>query len=271
MSNASNWAVCACCGESCFAFSFLAAAFAAAICSRSAAELEAGLEETRFEGVDAGLAARPGPARGFGAAVPLMAGGLKTSPSAGRAFVGRAETVLLPAFTGLRMLAPETAGRFAGEGDLGTGGRSPKICCFVLNAVLTLLRFALAGVNPNPIAVPLAFGVGFALDGTLFAGEAGLAGLANKPSLVPGLLAPLLPFLLMAEAGRRGGPMGDSTGEKKLDLRRSFGVAGIFCRLSSVRSVREGRDFVRSLGRNSSSSGSAGSSYSIGEASSWKP
>ena len=140
----------------------------------------------------------------------------------------------------------------------------------MLKAVLTLLRFALAlaGAKPSPTGVILE--ADLALIVPLLTGEAGLGavGFTNNPSLVPGLL--LLPFLLSAEVGLGGGPMGDSSGEKKLDLLLSFGVDGIPCKLSIVRSDRLGRDFVLSRGRKSSSSGSAGSRNSIGD-SSWKP
>jgi hypothetical protein len=111
--------------------------------------------------------------------------------------------------------------------------------------VLLVLR-GVAGVKPNP---PKDFRVaGFALDEILLGGDTGFrAGFAKVPSLVFGLLLLLL-FLLMADAGRAGGPIGDSMGAKKLDPRLLFGVAGKFCRLSIVRSDREGRPLPLSCG-----------------------
>lgn len=88
---------------------------------------------------------------------------------------------------------------------------------------------------------------GLALAGAMRVGPALLSGREEVvlPSLVPGLL-PDLPFLLIAEAGRGGGgPMGLSGGLKKLDRRRSFGVDGTDCRLSMVRSDKEGREDLR--------------------------
>lgn len=88
------------------------------------------------------------------------------------------------------------------------------------------------------------------------------------PSLVPGLLAMLL-ARLMLDDGLGGGPMGLST-EKKLDRRRSFGVAGMVCKLSIVLSDSDGREDL--LGFGVSTSGSkTGSNCSSGEASSLKP
>lgn len=100
------------------------------------------------------------------------------------------------------------------------------------------------GVNPKPPKeVRLA---GFALELTGFtAVDARPAALANKPSLVPGLLLRSLPFLLILDAGRGGGPIGLSTGEKKLDLRLALGVVGTFWRLSIVRSLKDGLEGFR--------------------------
>ena len=266
-----------------------------------------GLETTRAE---AGGAAFEEEAVGCWMGALLSVRGINASASAGRDFVGRAESVLLPV-SGLRgLVAPiveeEKGFRFAGEGDRGSVGREDncnrfdgdgdrvwdgtadncsrfdgegdatiggcELCRLFANEVVTLRRFAPADDGGNT-AVLVA---GFALTGAFFTGEAGrLIDCPNNPSLVPGLLLCPLPFLLKAEVGRGGGPIGDCTGEKKLDLRRlSPGVVGKCCRLSIVRSESEGRDFVRSLGRKSSSSGgSVGSKYSSGgeELSSWKP
>lgn len=100
------------------------------------------------------------------------------------------------------------------------------------------------GVKPNPPReVRLA---GFALELVGFADvDARPTAFANEPSLVPGLLLRSLPFLLMLDAGRGGGPMGLSMGEKKLDLRLSFGVVGTFWRLSIVRSLKDGLEDLR--------------------------
>ena len=75
-------------------------------------------------------------------------------------------------------------------------------------------------------------------------GEAVLpVGLGMEPSLVPGL-----PPLLIAEAGREGGPIG-LCGAKKLDLRRSVpGVGGRRDKLSTVRSDKDNRDILFALG-----------------------
>lgn len=50
--------------------------------------------------------------------------------------------------------------------------------------------------------------------------------------------------------------MGLTTGLKKLDLRRSFGVDGRTCRLSTVRSESDGREALRG-GGNCASSGAS--------------
>lgn len=86
---------------------------------------------------------------------------------------------------------------------------------------------------------------GLALAGAIRVEPALLSGREEVlPSLVPGLL-PDLPFLLIAEVGRGGGPMGLSGGLKKPDRRRSFGVDGTDCRLSIVLSDNEGRGCLR--------------------------
>ena len=101
---------------------------------------------------------------------------------------------------------------------------------------------------------------GCAVAGTLFAGEADLLrGFVKVPSLVPGRVR--LPFLLKLEPGRSGGPIGLSTGLKKLDLRRSLGVVGMLCKLSMVLSDNEGLDPSRPR----DSGGAFGNSASSGE------
>lgn len=111
------------------------------------------------------------------------------------------------------------------------------------------------GVKPKPPREVLV--AGFALE------EIGIdalpTALANVPSLVPGLLLRSLPFLLRLEAGLGGGPIGLSIGEKKLDLRLSFGVVGMFCMLSIVRSLKDGLEDLRPL-RGASKSGTWGGS-----------
>lgn len=87
---------------------------------------------------------------------------------------------------------------------------------------------------------------GLALEDIFLVGIAGLAnGFAKEPSLVPGLLPLLLPARLKLDPGRGGGPIGLSTGLKKLDRRRSFGVEGTDWRLSMVRSDKDGLDVFR--------------------------
>jgi hypothetical protein len=111
---------------------------------------------------------------------------------------------------------------FEGEGDLGGGG-SGSLVADVFDALGNRLR----GVNPKPTRGVLV--AGFALEEAGFTDAAGLpAALAREPSLVPGLLLRSLAFRLRADAGLSGGPIGLSAGEKKLDLRLSFGVVGIF-------------------------------------------
>jgi len=177
----------------------------------------------------------------------LFSLGVKAPAKAGRGLVGRAATVLLLP-VGLTEARP--LGKTPNEQSEcdGTAGEVPELsllCCSLLvNVVLTLRRALLSsfGVNPNPPNAVLAGGL--ALAGAFLIGDTALAyGLLNIPSLVPGLLE-LLPFRLSADAGRGGGPIGDP-GEKKLDLRRSFGVAGMFCKLSIVLSDRDGLDRFR--------------------------
>lgn len=130
---------------------------------------------------------------------------------------------------------------FEGEGErCGSGMRSLSNSGFDALGSLVEVR----GVNPKPPKeVRLA---GFALELTGFtAVDARPAALANKPSLVPGLLLRSLPFLLILDAGRGGGPIGLSTGEKKLDLRLALGVVGTFWRLSIVRSLKDGLEGFR--------------------------
>lgn len=92
--------------------------------------------------------------------------------------------------------------------------------------MLGILLFA-RSVKPNPPRDVLAKGL--ALNEVGFVAVDALpTALANEPSLVPGRLLRSLPFLLRLEAGLGGGPIGLSTGEKKLDLRRSLGVVGTF-------------------------------------------
>lgn len=140
-------------------FSLRAAAFAAAICCRSAADEE-----------EAGFAASEASCETAGALVAL-AGGAKASPSAGLSLPGRAERVLLvPAFVG--------------EGALGDGGTAVfELCSFVWKDVLTL-RHVPPGVKPKPPRDVRVAGFADA-DGLLPIGKAGFAKL---PSLVPGLL-----------------------------------------------------------------------------------
>ena len=233
-----------------FAFSFFFAAFAAAICCRSAAEdeldeFEAVCLEADGEGALFCLA-------GFVSAAwsrsdPAVTAGPKASDSAGRGFDGLPPTVLLPVI--LPVAAPfvrvaDIAALLDGEGDRGTGG----ISSCVANGFEALgSRLLVRGVKPKPPRDVLA--AGLALDEVGLALDVALpTALAKEPSLVPGLLLRSLPFLLRLEAGLGGGPIGLSTGEKKLDLLLSLGVVGTFCRLSIVRSLSEGLDPFRSFG-----------------------
>ena len=136
------------------------------------------------------------------------------SPNAGRAFGGRADTLLM-------------ACGFDGDdtsGDCGTAGLEG--CSLVVDAELALRRLP-PGVKPNPPAAVR--DACLAVAGVFFAdGKGGRGGTTKPPSLVPGLLLMLL-ARLMLDPGRVGGPIGLSA-EKKLDRRRSrrsFGVVGI--------------------------------------------
>jgi hypothetical protein len=181
--------------------------------------------------------------------------GAKASASAGRGFDGLAEIVLLFCAIGLEGDSVREAGSAV---DL-----VPESCNFVENEVLTLrVPF---GVNPKPPRDVRA--VGFALSWRFLATAELNADFPKLPSLVLGRLLALLPLRLEDEPGLGGGPMGLS-GAKKLDLRRSFGVVGIACKLSMVRSDRDGRDGFLVLGVGSSG---AGSTYSSGSTSSLKP
>lgn len=113
---------------------------------------------------------------------------------------------------------------FAGEGDLGDGD---MVALFLCREVLKVLLTLLLGVKPKPPNEVR--DAGFVLAGTCLAGDRGrLDSLARFPSLVLGLLLPLVPFRLKLELGRGGGGIGLSIGEKKLDRRRSLGVDGRF-------------------------------------------
>ncbi len=98
------------------------------------------------------------------------------SPSAGRAFVGRAATVLLPV-KGFEGDLPPTpllgAGCLAGDGDRGCCGGWPT-CWVVPGAVLILRRLALVGIGLSSNPGAFTFAAGLALAGALFAGDAGL-------------------------------------------------------------------------------------------------
>lgn len=122
-------------------------------------------------------------------------------------------------------------------------------------------------MKPKPPIEVLAAGLADA--GAFFA--EGMAGFLKLPSLVPGRLLTLLARLKL-DAGRGGGPIGLSA-EKKLERRRSFGVEGTDCRLSIVRSDRDGRDVFLGFGvaKSSNSSSNTGSGCSSGEASPWEP
>lgn len=140
--------------------------------------------------------------------------GAKVSPNAGRAFGGRADTLLM-------------ACGFDGDDtsvDCGTAGLEG--CSLVVDAELALRRLP-PGVKPNPPAAVR--DACLAVAGVFFAdGKGGRGGTTKPPSLVPGLLLMLL-ARLMLDPGRVGGPIGLSA-EKKLDRRRSrrsFGVVGI--------------------------------------------
>lgn len=132
----------------------------------------------------------------------------------------------------------------------------------VVNEELTLL-LPPPGVKPKPPSdVRVA---GLAVDGAFFAD--GRGGFAKVPSLVPGLLVMLLARLILDD-GRGGGPIGLST-EKKLERRRSFGVAGMVCKLSIVLSDSDGREVLFGFGVSTSGS-KTGSNWSSGKTSSLK-
>lgn len=109
-----------------FCFSFLAAAFAAAICCRRAAEPEfAGLETARFETVcDVSFAScfdfviEP-----LSRAAPAWTAGPNASDRAGRGFDDLPATVLLPVILPGTMPFPQEVGTclFDGDGERGAG------------------------------------------------------------------------------------------------------------------------------------------------------
>lgn len=147
-----------------------------------------------------------------------------------------------------------------GDGERGSGG-GWSLLVYAFDALGSLLR----GVKPKPPSDVRVAGLALWERGCV-EDVARLMAVANDPSLVPGRLLRSLPFLLILEAGLGGGPIGLSAGEKKLDLRLSFGVVGMFWRLSIVRSLSEGLEPLRSFG--GTIAGSSGGS--VGE-SSWKP
>ena len=115
---------------------------------------------------------------------------------------------------------------------------------FELETLLEILRVVLLETKPNPFNDFR--DADFALAG-LIAERGRLNARSKLPSLVPGRLPPLLALRLELELGLGGGPIGLSTGEKKLDRLLSLGVDGRFCKLSIVRSLREGREGFFSL------------------------
>lgn len=152
---------------------------------------------------------------------------------------------------------------FGGDGELGDGGMLLSTTSWlVLKALLTLL----CGVKPKPPSEVL--DADFALAGSLVAIDEGLpTGLPKLPSLVPGLLVPLFPLRLRLEAGLGGGPIGLSTGEKKLDRLLSLGVEGKFWILSIVLSLKDGRDDLLFCGTVEGASISVFSVWSGGDSS----
>jgi hypothetical protein len=179
----------------------------------------------------------------------------------GRGFKGLAATVLLPRGSfGARESDRVGTDRFDGEGDLRDDGgtevllsvRVPKDEALVL----------LAGVKPKPPREALV--AGFALAVPLLAADRP-DNCPKLPSLVPGRLPPLLPFRLRLELGLGGGPI--CPGEKKLDRRLSFGVVGRPCRLSIVRSLRDGRELFFALKLGAACDGKTGSSSSAADSS----
>lgn len=211
-------------------------------------------------GFDSGAASTSG--FGFG-------GLANTPPRAGRGLVGLAPIVLLPVPIFEGVLPVESAlglGVLEGEAAVGKeGAASFGPSSRLLNAALTLRRLPPSGVKPKPPKDVLV--AGFELVGLrLYSDEDLSNGLTKLPSLVPGLLFPLLPFRLRLEPGRGGGPInppiGLSTGEKKLDLRRSRGVVGRLDSDSIVRSDNEGLEVFLCFGVAMVS----GSTYSSGDA-----
>jgi hypothetical protein len=212
-----------------FSRSFRAAALAAAICSLKT-------EDEDFAAPDAGTLLLDVKA-GFS----FFCKGVGASPNVGRAFGGRAETLL------------KTCG-FDGDkrsGDCGTAGLEGW--SLVVDAELALRRLP-PGVKPNPPTDVR--DACLAVAGVFFTdGRGGRGGTTKPPSLVPGLLLMLL-ARLMLDPGRVGGPIGLSA-EKKLDRRRSrlsFGVVGMEWRLSTALSDRDGRDAFRAFGVSTSCS-----------------
>lgn len=179
-----------------------------------------------------------------------MVGGTKAPVSPIRGFVGRDVAIVLfplPIFEVVALGMPIAEPLGNAEGFL-TGEillcDSAFACCSLLVKPTLTLRFVEGReliLDPGAVVVRVD---GLALAGAIFVEPALLSGLDEvEPSLVPGLLPALL-FLLIAEAGRRGGPMGLSGGLKKLDRRLSFGVDGMDCSVSIVLSDSEGREVL---------------------------
>lgn len=169
--------------------------------------------------------------------------GPNASERAGRGFGVLPLTVLLP----VTVPGTEALGRTPGA-DLFDGDGERGGCGSLLKTGFDALgnRLDVRGVKPKPPRDVLV--AGFALDEVGFAVIDDLpTALAKVPSLVPGRLLRSLSFLLRLEAGLSGGPIGLSIGEKKLDLRLSFGVVGMFWMLSIVRSLKEGLECIRVL------------------------
>lgn len=207
---------------------------AAAICSLNTEDEDFGALETEVLPTEVLLL-------DIGAGFSFFCVGARASPSAGRAFGGRADKLLMACgFDGDRR-----------SGDCGTAGLDG--CSLVVDAELALRRLP-PGVKPNP---PVAVrDTCLAVAGVFFDdGRGGRGGTTKPPSLVPGLLLMLL-ARLMLDPGRVGGPIGLSA-EKKLDRRRSrrsFGVVGIDWRLSTALSDKDGRDAFRAFGVSTSCS-----------------
>ena len=174
-------------------------------------------------------------------AAPATTAGPNVSDNDGRGF-GLARATVFAPDGGFIERTPLDVGVgaacFGGDCDLGDGRTELWLSSWRVREMLLAL---FCGVKPKPPSEVL--DAGFALAGALFTTADDLPNcLAKFPSLVPGLLAPLLPSRLRLEAGRGGGGMGLSIGEKKLDRRLSLGVDGRFWMLSIVRSLKEGRD-----------------------------